>query len=154
MNDCPEQVPWGVVSCHWHLRVCKRSQSCHIVPFFLDVDAIGEIVFGSRALSLRHPGPALLLSTKIKKWFETYQILIVPVDAQQLPRFTTPAAHPGAASETLRGCMRDAYYSSIISKGSPGPLSTWPGRSARQTGTSSCSNAPRSQARGFPVGGG
>ncbi|KAK0754929.1 hypothetical protein B0T18DRAFT_400311 [Schizothecium vesticola] len=59
--------------------------AAHVVPFFLDGDAIGEILFGDRAPSLRRAGNALLLSTKVKKWFDTYKILIVPVNASELP---------------------------------------------------------------------
>ncbi|KAK5655897.1 hypothetical protein OQA88_5436 [Cercophora sp. LCS_1] len=60
-------------------------KAAHVVPFFLDSDEIGEILFGNRSPSLRRAGNALLLSTQIKKWFDAYHIVIVPVDRKESP---------------------------------------------------------------------
>ncbi|KAK0721131.1 hypothetical protein B0H67DRAFT_213043 [Lasiosphaeris hirsuta] len=61
------------------------SARARIVPFFLDSDDIGENLFGSRAPSLRRVGNALLLLGKIKKWFDIYHLLIVPVNTKETP---------------------------------------------------------------------
>ncbi|KAK3379922.1 hypothetical protein B0T24DRAFT_655485 [Lasiosphaeria ovina] len=60
-------------------------KAAHIVPFFLDSDDIGEMLFGSRAPSLRRVGNALLLVDQIEKWFNTYHLVIVPVDSTETP---------------------------------------------------------------------
>ncbi|KAM7211455.1 hypothetical protein V8F06_013159 [Rhypophila decipiens] len=77
----------GLVWCHvtgswWDTDLVKAA---HVVPFFLDSDDLGEILFGSRAPSLRRAGNALLLLGKIEKWFDSYYLLIVPVDATENP---------------------------------------------------------------------
>jgi len=59
--------------------------AAHIVPFFLDSDEIGEILFGSRAPDLRRAGNSLLLRKSIEKWFDTYHILIVPANPRETP---------------------------------------------------------------------
>lgn len=57
----------------------------HIVPFFLDTESIGEMLFGKRAESLQRAGNALLLSTCIEGWFDTFHLVVVPVDATESP---------------------------------------------------------------------
>ncbi|KID85531.1 hypothetical protein MAJ_11217, partial [Metarhizium majus ARSEF 297] len=63
----------------------KLVKAAHIVPFFMDVGSLGEILFGSRAPSLQRPGNALFLSDTIKSWFDKHHLLIVPVDATESP---------------------------------------------------------------------
>ncbi|KAK3360846.1 hypothetical protein B0T24DRAFT_123940 [Lasiosphaeria ovina] len=77
----------GLVWCHIAGRwlTPEYVKAAHIVPFFLDSDEIGEILFGSRAPSLRRAGNALLLSNTIEKWFDIYHLLIVPVDSTETP---------------------------------------------------------------------
>lgn len=60
-------------------------KAAHIVPFFLDGDNIGEVLFGSRAQSLSRAGNSLLLSDTVKGWFDKYFILIVPADSAEVP---------------------------------------------------------------------
>lgn len=75
------------VRCHisgmWHLS--DSVKAAHIVPFFLDNESIGEMLFGSRAESLERAGNALLLSNHIKGWFDKYHLVIVPIDAMETP---------------------------------------------------------------------
>ncbi|KAK0709455.1 hypothetical protein B0T26DRAFT_652111 [Lasiosphaeria miniovina] len=66
----------------WDTDLVKAT---HIVSFFLDSDELGEILFGSRAPSLQRAGNALLSLGKIEKWFDSYHLLIVPVDATENP---------------------------------------------------------------------
>ncbi|KAK4139114.1 uncharacterized protein C8A04DRAFT_16153, partial [Dichotomopilus funicola] len=77
----------GEVWCHatgtwWETQMVKAA---HVVPFFLDSDDFGEILFGSRDPSLRRAGNALLLLNKIEEWFDSYHLLIVPVDPTENP---------------------------------------------------------------------
>ncbi|KAK0725941.1 hypothetical protein B0H67DRAFT_598949 [Lasiosphaeris hirsuta] len=87
-EDGPKsKIHSGLVWCHvtgswWGTDLIKAA---HVVPFFLDSDDLGEILFGSRAPSLRRAGNAFLLLGKIKKWFDSYHLLIVPVDATENP---------------------------------------------------------------------
>ena len=78
---------FGNVWCHvtggWW--AADQVKAAHIVPFFLDSDDISEMLFGSRAPSIRQAGNALLLSAKVEQWFDTYHLLIVPVDAKEDP---------------------------------------------------------------------
>ncbi|KAJ0164081.1 hypothetical protein CTA2_1793 [Colletotrichum tanaceti] len=62
--------------------------AAHIVPFFLDIGSIGEILFGSRAESLQKAGNALVLHNQIEKWFNKYFLVVVPVDPAQKPTIT------------------------------------------------------------------
>lgn len=76
--------------CLWCHITGKRWASnyvkaAHIVPFFLDSESIGEMLFGSRSESLTRAGNALLLSSQPKYWFDTYQLVIVPVNASESP---------------------------------------------------------------------
>ncbi|KAH8897722.1 hypothetical protein GQ53DRAFT_778019 [Thozetella sp. PMI_491] len=82
--DKPEnELVWCHISGMWHLG--DTVKAAHIVPFFLDMESIGEILFGSRAESLQRAGNALLLSNRIKGWFDGYHLVVVPVDAQETP---------------------------------------------------------------------
>ncbi|KAH6610610.1 hypothetical protein Trco_000630 [Trichoderma cornu-damae] len=74
---------WCHVSGMW--RPGKLHKAAHIVPFLLDIDTIGEILFGSRSESLLKAGNSLSLSSTIKVWFDKYFITIVPVDAKEKP---------------------------------------------------------------------
>ncbi|KAK1833617.1 hypothetical protein QBC39DRAFT_44383 [Podospora conica] len=60
-------------------------KTAHIVPFFVDANEMGTILFGDRAPSLKGPTNSLLLSAKIKGWFDKYLFVIVPVDAYESP---------------------------------------------------------------------
>ncbi|KAK0751901.1 hypothetical protein B0T18DRAFT_457997 [Schizothecium vesticola] len=95
-------------------------KAAHIVPYFLDNKEIGEILFGSRAPSLRRAGNSLLLSTKIKGWFDTYKLLIVPVDAREDPikrwrvdvissSIKNSPVHDGPLNPSLLGGDLDGY---------------------------------------------
>ncbi|KAK2059155.1 hypothetical protein LY76DRAFT_543266 [Colletotrichum caudatum] len=103
----------GRVWCHasgmWHLD--KDIKAAHIVPFFADMDCIPAMVFGCRAESIRRPGNALLLVDQIKRWFDGYCIVIVPVDAAESPirRWRTDVLCPGikALQYRRRGSVTD-----------------------------------------------
>jgi hypothetical protein len=57
------------------------------VPYFLGKlsDELAEILFGPQAQSLQRAGNALLLSNQVKKWLDTYHLVIVPVDTSEVP---------------------------------------------------------------------
>lgn len=78
-----EPGTWCHISGDWYES--DKVKAAHIVPHFLDDDSIGEILFGDRAESLRQAANALLLYDKIKKWFDTYKLVVVPVDATKNP---------------------------------------------------------------------
>ncbi len=63
----------------------KLVKAAHIVPFFLDMDRISEILFGSQSESLEKGGNALLLSVTVKSWFDKYMIVVVPLDPTERP---------------------------------------------------------------------
>lgn len=63
----------------------KDVKAAHVVPFFLDSDDLGEILFGSRTQSLRRAGNSLLLLDQIEQWFASYHLVIVPADAKETP---------------------------------------------------------------------
>ncbi|KAI2602309.1 hypothetical protein GGR54DRAFT_654390 [Hypoxylon sp. NC1633] len=73
--------------CHISGTVFEHDdvKAAHIVPFFLDTADIGEILFGSRAESLLRAGNSLLLYDKFQKWFDTDHIVVIPVDAKEVP---------------------------------------------------------------------
>ncbi|QPH10680.1 hypothetical protein C2857_002115 [Epichloe festucae Fl1] len=56
------------VWCHVSGRCLHKDdvKAAHIVPFFLDFEGIGEVLFGERAQSLGRAGNALLMSKRIK----------------------------------------------------------------------------------------
>ncbi|KAK3366607.1 hypothetical protein B0T24DRAFT_651210 [Lasiosphaeria ovina] len=78
---------YGNLWCHVKGTWCPRDNivAVHIVPHFLDTDEIDEILFGSRAPDLRRPGNALLLDETIERWFDSYHVMIVPVDPMEVP---------------------------------------------------------------------
>jgi hypothetical protein len=77
----------GLVWCHisgtWYDETTVKA--AHIVPFFVDLESIGEVLFGSQSESLQRAGNSLLLSHKIKGWFDKYFLVVVPVDATETP---------------------------------------------------------------------
>lgn len=97
---------WCHVSGSWH--PAANVKAAHIVPFFMDYESIGEILFGDRAQSLRRPGNALLLLDRIKGWFDSYHIVIVPVDAKETPitRWKTELISPHIRKAPFSG-LRD-----------------------------------------------
>ncbi|KAI5859565.1 hypothetical protein GGS23DRAFT_615964 [Durotheca rogersii] len=74
---------WCHVSGKWYHK--EDVKAAHIVPFFLDGTEIGEILFGSMGGLLGREGNALLMLKHIKIWFDTYHLVIVPVDANETP---------------------------------------------------------------------
>ncbi|KAK3360830.1 hypothetical protein B0T24DRAFT_660656 [Lasiosphaeria ovina] len=102
----------GLVWCHitgkWW--AANQIKAAYIVPFFLDSDDIGEMLFGSRAPSLRRAGNALLLFSQIEKWFDTYHLVIVPVDSTETPitRWKVDIISPD---------IRKSYYNSSENRG-------------------------------------
>ncbi|KAM0431002.1 hypothetical protein ACHAPT_005636 [Fusarium lateritium] len=78
-----EDYRWCHISGLWDIS--DRIKAAHIVPSFLDIESIGEMLFGSRAESLHRAGNALLLSNIIARWFDKYQLVVVPVDATESP---------------------------------------------------------------------
>lgn len=81
------KIRTGMAWCHvtgtWWIT--EKVKAAHLVPFFPDSDDFGEILFGSRAPSLRRAGNAVLLFDKLEKWFDSYHFLIVPVDTTEHP---------------------------------------------------------------------
>ncbi|GKT97716.1 hypothetical protein CT0861_11765 [Colletotrichum tofieldiae] len=78
-----KDMVWCHVSGMWHPS--KFVKTAHIVPNFFDGESIGEILFGSRAESLERAGNALLMSYYIKKWFDSYHLVIVPFEKGETP---------------------------------------------------------------------
>ncbi|KAK3360678.1 hypothetical protein B0T25DRAFT_536161 [Lasiosphaeria hispida] len=78
-----DDMTWCHISGMWYLS--KHVKVAHIVPFFLDMESIGEMLFGSRSESLERAGNALLLSDHVKKLFDTYHLVVVPVDSKEFP---------------------------------------------------------------------
>ncbi|KAI9901842.1 hypothetical protein N3K66_003659 [Trichothecium roseum] len=68
--------------CHalgmWQMK--DHHKAAHIVPFFLESEALTEMLFGSRAPEVDREANGLLLTYKIEQWFGTYHLVIVPAD--------------------------------------------------------------------------
>ncbi|KAK4067392.1 uncharacterized protein Triagg1_7572 [Trichoderma aggressivum f. europaeum] len=79
----PTKDVWCHISAMYHST--KHITAAHIVPFFLDVGSLGELLFGNRAESLSKAGNSLLLHDKLEGWFDKYLMVIVPVDAKEVP---------------------------------------------------------------------
>ncbi|EON96099.1 hypothetical protein UCRPA7_8405 [Phaeoacremonium minimum UCRPA7] len=96
-----QECTWCHISGQWHPK--SDIEAARIVPFFPDVAEIGEILFGSKKESLIREGNSLLMSKLIKSWFDKYDLVIVPVDVNELPitRWKT---------ELLNRHMRKCYY--------------------------------------------
>ncbi|EHK46066.1 hypothetical protein TRIATDRAFT_88556 [Trichoderma atroviride IMI 206040] len=98
-----EGVAPGNAWCHitgiWH--GAKFHKAAHIVPYFLN--GFGEVLFGERAQSLQREGNALLLSDRIKEWFDSYHIVVVPVDSSESPirRWRTELISPDIRNSEL-----------------------------------------------------
>lgn len=97
---------WCHVSGRWFHK--DDIKAAHIVPFFLDFESIGEVLFGERAQSLGRAGNALLMSNRIKGWFDTYHLVIVPVDVTEEPitRWKTEIISPSIMNEKYNGQFR------------------------------------------------
>jgi HNH endonuclease len=74
---------WCHISGLWEYN--ENVKAAHIVPFFLDMDKLTEILFGSQSESLDKAGNALLMSNRIESWFDKYQLVVVPVDPMEVP---------------------------------------------------------------------
>lgn len=77
------RLVWCHISGQW--RDTSVIKTAHIVPHFTDVGSIGEILFGDRAESLEKAGNSLLLSSTLKSWFDSYHIVVVPVNGDETP---------------------------------------------------------------------
>ncbi|KAJ4401666.1 hypothetical protein N0V85_005474, partial [Neurospora sp. IMI 360204] len=82
------EMPNGVKDCTWcHIteRYVANQRAAHIVPYFLDDGAIPEHLFGEMAHEVDTPTNSLLMTRYLKRWFDEYQIVIVPVDPSESP---------------------------------------------------------------------
>ncbi|KAK2589377.1 hypothetical protein QQS21_012947, partial [Conoideocrella luteorostrata] len=106
---CPNdnQRIWCHISGKWHAP--KDIKGAHIVPFFMDIESISDILFGERKESIQRAGNALLLHYQIKSWFDKCLLVIVPVDATEHPiaRWQTDVISPDIEKQyftaTLQG---------------------------------------------------
>jgi hypothetical protein len=75
----------GIVWCHATRRWCPSRDvtAAHIVPFFLDLSTLAEILFGTKSDTLEKPGNTLMLSNILKRWFDQYHLIVVPVNPQE-----------------------------------------------------------------------
>jgi HNH endonuclease len=78
-----EGLTWCHISGTW--SISSNVKAAHIVPFFLNMDKLSEILFGTQSDSLEKGGNALLMSTTIEGWFDKYFIVVVPVDPKEEP---------------------------------------------------------------------
>lgn len=83
MDTKHSRIVWCHISGEW--RDTDNIKTAHIVPHFMDVGSISKILFGDRAESLEKAGNSLLLSNTLKGWFDSYHIVVVPVDADETP---------------------------------------------------------------------
>lgn len=82
-EDAPRNAAWCHITGCWHPADFHRA--AHIVPSFFDDHVFGKLLFGEQSRSLRGAGNALLLSDWVKGWFDSYDIVVVPVDAKETP---------------------------------------------------------------------
>jgi hypothetical protein len=89
-----EDLTWCHISGGWHPDVYIKAS--HIVPSLPNSESIGEMLFGSRAESLKRAGNSLLMSSTIKHWFDDFHLVVVPVDAAEAPitRWRTDVISP------------------------------------------------------------
>jgi hypothetical protein len=57
-------------------------KAAHIVPFFLDMDKLSEILFDTQSDSPEKGGNTLLMSNRIESWFDN--------SSRKLPRPSDP----------------------------------------------------------------
>ncbi|KAK3349060.1 hypothetical protein B0T25DRAFT_547109 [Lasiosphaeria hispida] len=69
-----EDLIWCHVCGDWMKSLVVKA--VYIMSFFLNSDEIGEILFRNQSPSFWQAGNVLLLLTQIKKWFNTYHIII------------------------------------------------------------------------------
>ncbi|KAK7418466.1 hypothetical protein QQX98_003958 [Neonectria punicea] len=118
---------WCHISGMWHAT--KYIKAAHIVPFFLDSGSISEMLFGSRAESLERAGNSLLLSDVIKGWFDSYHLVIVPVDATETPitRWRTDVISPDIRNSRFdsgdNGLGRDLHGKELVFHNAKRPVS-------------------------------
>ncbi|KAK1242922.1 hypothetical protein MKX08_005734 [Trichoderma sp. CBMAI-0020] len=79
----PRNAAWCHVIGRWHSS--DFHHVAHIVPSFLHDHGFGKLLFGDRTQSLQGAGNALLLSNWIEGWFNSYDIVVIPVDAEETP---------------------------------------------------------------------
>ncbi|KAG6044708.1 hypothetical protein E4U17_000463 [Claviceps sp. LM77 group G4] len=101
-----EDDVWCHVSGRWLPK--HDTIAAHIVPFFLDFDCIGEVLFGERAQSLDRAGNALCMAKQIERWFDNYHLVIVPVDGTEDPitRWRTDVISPSIMNAKYSGEFR------------------------------------------------
>ncbi|CEJ93343.1 hypothetical protein VHEMI08936 [[Torrubiella] hemipterigena] len=63
----------------------KDVRATHIVPWFLNMPKISQVLFGNKWEPLLGPSNSLLMGGNIKLWFDKFQLVIVPVRLGQLP---------------------------------------------------------------------
>lgn len=100
-KDAPPNNSWCQITGRWHQS--DYHKAAHIVPFLLDDHGFGELLFGDRAQSLQRAGNALLLSDRVKRWFDSYHIVVVPVNAMETPitRWRTEVISPDIRNHEL-----------------------------------------------------
>ncbi|KAG6123845.1 hypothetical protein E4U12_000574 [Claviceps purpurea] len=96
---------WCHVSGNWFHE--DDIKAAHIVPYFLDFEGVGELLFGERAQSLKRAGNALLMSKRIEGWFDNYHLVIVPVDVTENPitRWRTDIISPSIMGAQYNGLL-------------------------------------------------
>lgn len=82
-EDAPRNAAWCHITGLWHPSNFHRA--AHIVPSFFDDHVLGKLLFGEQTRSLRGAGNALLLSDRVKRWFDSFDIVVVPVNAKETP---------------------------------------------------------------------
>ncbi|KAG6087021.1 hypothetical protein E4U15_000202 [Claviceps sp. LM218 group G6] len=94
---------WCHVSGNWFHE--DDIKAAHIVPYFLDFEGVGQLLFGERAQSLDRAGNALLMSRRIERWFDNYHLVIVPVDVTENPttRWRTDVISPSIMGAQYNG---------------------------------------------------
>ncbi|UKZ72209.1 uncharacterized protein TrAtP1_013150 [Trichoderma atroviride] len=82
-----ENAPRNAAWCHIIGRWLSSDfhHATHIVPPFLDDHGFGKLLFGDRTQSLQGAGNALLLSDWMNGWFNSCDIIVIPVDAKETP---------------------------------------------------------------------
>ncbi|KAG6117167.1 hypothetical protein E4U14_008051 [Claviceps sp. LM454 group G7] len=96
---------WCHVSGNWFHG--DDIKAAHIVPYFLDFEGVGQLLFGERAQSLDRAGNALLMSKRIERWFDNYHLVIVPVDVTENPttRWRTDVISPSFMGAQYNGLL-------------------------------------------------
>jgi hypothetical protein len=80
-EDASHNSAWCHITGSWHPSAFHKA--ARIVPFF--DNGFGELLFGEQTPSLQREGNALLLSDRIKGWFDSSHLVVVPVDTNEFP---------------------------------------------------------------------